>query len=290
MKKNFVYFFLVFVLVLSLTACQDSVDIIISESPTLSVSEPIPEEITVSASSAITDDTFYNETDKTSDVISYEISEAAVTTEMPPRPSIEELLEFYRRVPADISFEAVEETDETILAKQYMAQIWKADTFRSAALLDTALDEYIDNGYLKDYIKFKFKIWYGDTASLDNVITFYDIPLIEAVEQKQAGDTIYIYVKGLEQYYSCGEWSSVLGKNWVGIRNGKVVNDGYFVGEDEYKLVGIEKTSINKYGEPAYPFPPERNPWDNMEDIKKIYDGLKAQGYDIEMKDYPLPD
>lgn len=287
MKKRFAYFFLIILLILSFTACRDSVDIIISEAPTLSVSEPIPEEITIAASEAVTDDVQYIETENvtTSQTVT-------VTTEMPPRPSIEELFEFYRRVPADISFEAVDETDETILAKQYMAQIWKADTFCSAALLDTALDEYIDNGYLKDYIKFKFKIWYEDTASLDNVITFYDIPLIEAVEQKQAGDTIYIYVKGLERYYlsSCGEWISRLGKNWVGIRNGKVVNEGYFVDEDEYKLIGIEKTSINEYGEPAYPFPPERNPWDNMEDIKKIYDGLKAQGYDIEMKDYPLSD
>lgn len=283
MKRRFAGCFLVFLLILSLTACQDSVDIIISESPTLSVSEPIPEEITIATGEVVTDDVQYIETENVT-----ASQTVTVTTEMPPRPSVEELLADMEQYVPDLSFEPIEETEETKIAKQFIAGVCKAKWLRMPEIAAPALDNYIDNSYLKNYIAFKLKLSheiYGSAADF----SFWDIPLNEAVEQEQAGDITYILVNTVSQYYD-DEWSWAFEKKWVGIRNEKVVDFDGFIDDDEYKLIGIEKTSINKYGEPAYPFPPERNPWDNMEDIKKIYDGLKTRGYDIEMKDYPLSD
>lgn len=288
-KRGFAYLlFISFLSVFVLTGCDDKVDIILTEAESTIplIFETVPNEITTGTSNTATDDIYYAKTDITSVDNFYETSASA---EIQPRPSLEEEFKFFKNLAADITFEPVEETEETKLAKQYMEGIWKACGLRLDTWLSPILDEYIDNGYLKNYIEFKFKMWYEETNITDYIVPFCDIALIEAVEQKQAGDITYVYVKGIVQYYSYGEWSSSLKKDWVGIRNGKVVDDGFFVGEDEYDLIGIEKTEKNKYGEPIYPFPPERNPWDNIDDIKKIYDGLKVQGYDIEMKEYLQP-
>lgn len=287
MKRRFAGCFLVFLLILSLTACQDSVDIIISEAPTLSVSEPIPEEITIAASEAVTDDVQYIETEKISTVTTSQT--VAVTTEIPPRPGVEELLVDIEQYVSDLSFEPIEETEEAKIAKQFIAGVRKALWLKQPEIAEPILDKYIDNSYLKNYIAFNLKLSheiYGSSVDF----SFWDISLIEAVEQEQAGDITYILVNTALQYYDHGEWAWEFDKDWVGIRNEKVVDFGRFIGDDEYKLIGIEKTEKDKYGCLTYPFPPERNPWDNMEDIKKLYDSLKAQGYDIEMKDYPLPD
>ncbi len=279
MKKHIKHFLIFSLIILSLTGCEDGIDIILTETSWTEASKP-------SIIESVPEENLENTT-----VITNNEVLPPITTIIISRPSIEQELEHHAERGQDISFEPIEETEESVIAKKYISEMQEAvdcigDTSWSSVI---DIDEYINDGYLKDYILFGLKIRGRSRKRFkDN----YEIGCLEAIEQKQVGDIIYVKVKLLAQYIDSknNDWSSVLTTEWVGIRNGRIVDESIIAGENVYGYIGIEEDMKNIYGEPiGYSFPPQRNPWDNIEDIKKIYNGLKSQGFGIEMKEYPQP-
>lgn len=281
MKKRISLFLIYSLIILSLTGCEDSIDIILTETSFTEASTPyviesIPNEITESTS--LTTNV---------DITEALVQETTVTT----RPdNINEALERYEWKGLDISFEPIDETEATVLAKKYVKEMREAvdciaDTTWST-IID--LDEYIDDGYLKDYILFELNIF---QRRIKGIKRNYMIERLEAVEQKQVGDIIYIGVRYFVQYISerTNNWVNECGTEWVGIRNGRIVNESILAGGHVDSYIGIDTDIIDFGNFIYYCFQSDVNPWDNIEDIKKIYNGLKSQGFGIEMKEYPQP-
>lgn len=279
MKKYTIYFLLASAIILSLTGCEDSVDIVLTETSFTeasipSIIESVPEE----------------SSENMSVITNAEITEAIsqTTTAVTTRPeNIEEALELYERRGLDISFEPIKETETTVFAKKYVREMREAVDCIADTAWNTVidLDEYIDDGYLKDYILFELKI-YG--RNITGVRNNYEIEYLEAVEQKQVGDITYIGVRYFAQYVDGrkNNWQSKFGTEWVGIRNGRIVNESIVAGSSVDRFIGIDPDLIDFGNFLYYSFQSDINPWDNIEDIEKIYKGLQSEGYGIEMKEY----
>ncbi len=278
MKNHIKKLALMLLLPLSLTACNDSGEFILYEtvytfSPFPSETEPLPEES--KESSVITTSESNTE------------APASQTTIVAPRPeNIDELLKEYEAQGMDISFQPIEETEETIIAKNYVRDMYT--TLNSIGYVEWEknidIDKYMDDGYLKDYILFEFKI---DSKFHKVRYDDYKFDRLEAVDKKQDGETIYIAVRFFLQHfdYRGNDYENEFWTNWVGIRDGKVVYESV-MSYGLYRSLGV-KVAENKTGK-KLPFTLDRNPWDNMEDIKKMYGELQAAGYGIKLKEHDV--
>ena len=283
MKKYAVCFLLASAITLSLTGCNDhGTDIIITEGSIPIIFDSAPEE------------RFEN----TSVTVNTEILETNPELHR-PIVSDEQLRDYERSLDHDLYsdldifeslwehiLEPIEETETTILAKSFVKDmvvaIETAD-YSWKNIID--LNKYMDDGYLKDYTALTLSIS-GGTAKPPK--SYFDFDRLEAVGQINIGDITYIAVEYCVQHIDgeTNNWKSQYSIEWVGIRNGKIVNQSLTAGAHVDKYLGIETKITLVEGKLYYSFQFDRNPWDSREDVKKIFDKLQSKGYRIEMREY----
>lgn len=183
-------------------------------------------------------------------------------------------------------FEPIEETEATILAKSFVKDMVKAIETADISWKEIIdLNKYMDDGYLKDYTALTLSI--SKRASKPSKSNF-DFDRLEAVGQIQAGDITYIVVEYFVQYIDreTNNWKSLYSIEWVGVRNGSIVNQSLTAGAHVDEYLGITTKVFIINGKIYYSFQFDRNPWDSREDVKKIFDKLHSKGYQIDMREY----
>lgn len=280
MKKYAVCFLFASAITLSLTGCNNhGADIIITEGSIPIIFDSVHEE------------KFENTVNTEIFETNSELLRPIVTDEQLRNYEISLHLDLYSNLEMfDFLFEhilePIEETEITILAKSFVKDmvvaIETAD-YSWKNIID--LNKYMDDGYLKDYTALTLSISGGTAKSPKS---YFDFDRLEAVGQINIEDIIYIAVEYFVQYFDgeTNNWKSQYSLEWVGIRNGKIVNQSLTAGAHVDKYLGIETAITLIEGKLYYSFQFDRNPWDSREDVKKIFDKLQSKGYRIEMREY----
>ncbi len=258
MRKQIKLLIIPLVIILFLSGCEKRIDIILTDSTMPTPIDPSPDE----------------------------------KTDIPPKPTINEMLDYFLKQGQDIDIIPVEETEESALAKKFITEMRMAVDCIGTTPWNSVIniDEYIEDGYLKDYILFKLNYL---SENPESNIDGYEIKELEAVEQVQVGDITYVKVKFISLFLNTvrSKWIYQLKTEWAAVRDGRIVDESILAGENIYNYLHIDMDIVDEFGvQSGYSFPPKRNPWDSRKDIEDLFRRLNSQGYDIIMKPHPYPD